>query len=335
MKKMRAAILRELGKPLSVEEVFLPALERGQVLVKVAFAGVCHTQVSEARGKRGPDRFLPHLLGHEASGTVVETGPGVERVRAHDRVVVSWIKSLGLDAPGPKYSTEKGESINAGPAAVFAEYAVVSENRCTPLPEKIPLDVAALLGCAVPTGAGIVLNQLNVTEKQSAAVFGVGGIGLCAVLALAKVGCRPVIAVDIDEQKLRLAREFGATHAVLWGEELPEKVDYAIEASGVVSVTEAAFAALKNSGELVLAGNPPFGARVSFDPYGFIFGKRVTGSAGGASSPWRDIPRFAEWYRERTLPLEKMIAQKLPLDQINAALDALEAGVAGRLLLEL
>lgn len=334
-KTTRAAVLRELGRPLTIEVLEIPQLKRGQVLVEVAFAGLCHTQVSQAKGLRGNDPYLPHLLGHEGSGRVLATGEGVERVRTGDVVVLSWIKSRGLEAPGPIYCAQDGSPVNAGPIAVFSQYAIVSESCVTKLDSGISLSCAALMGCAIPTGVGMVEHQLKPQPGQTVGVFGVGGIGLSAVMALVNAGCSQIVAIDVDPKKLDLALQLGATEGWLWGtRNIQNEFDVAIEASGKAEVIEAAFIALKKHGKLMISGNPPSGTRVSFDPFGFIFGKIVLGSAGGSCHMEEAVPSFCSRYREGKLPLEKMISKTYSLDEINIALDALHRGeVVGRVLI--
>ena len=212
--KTAAAILVELAAPLQIVDLNVPALKPGQVLVEIAFSGVCHTQFGEVRGQRGPDPFLPHCLGHEASGHIREVGAGVTRVKVGQAVILSWIKGGGANVPGCVYSWQ-GRNVNAGGVTTFSRFSVVSENRLTPLPENFPLREAALLGCPVPTGVGAVLNTAAPRPGQSLAVFGVGGVGCCAVAGAVLSGCEPIIAVDVNPWKLELARQFGASHTIL------------------------------------------------------------------------------------------------------------------------
>src|SRR4051794_32144375 len=211
--KTTAAVLVEPGRPLELADLDIPALKPGQVLVEVAFCGVCHTQILEARGHRGRDPYLPHCLGHEGSGTVRECGPGVTKVKPGDRVILSWIKGSGADVPGTVYDWN-GRAVNAGGITTFATHSVISENRLTVVPDGMDMRLAALVGCAVPTGAGVVFNTAQPRPGQSLVVFGVGGIGSCAVAAAALAGCVPVIAVDVNGDKLALAKQLGATHTV-------------------------------------------------------------------------------------------------------------------------
>lgn len=338
---MKAVVLHVLNEPLRiVSGIEIPALRPGQVLVRVAYSGVCHSQLMEARGKRGPDRYLPHLLGHEATGTVEAIGTGVTKVRVGDRVVLGWIRGSGIEAGGTVFMQGE-ERINAGAITTFSDLTVVSENRCVPLPEGVPMDVGVLFGCAVPTGAGIVTNTLRPHDGSTVAVFGLGGIGMSALMATQLFRCSRVIAVDVEQQKLDLARDFGATDTVNSAQVDPilairemtdgHGVDYSIEAAGHTRTIEQAFATVrKNGGRCVFASHPEAGAKIALDPYDLISGKRIEGSWGGGCDPDRDIPRFAELYRTGKLPLEKLISRRYTLDQINDALDDLEHRRIGR-----
>lgn len=317
------------------------------MLVKLAYSGVCHSQLMEVRGRRGHDAYLPHLLGHEGTGRVVTVGEGVVKVRPSDLVILGWIKGSGLEAGGVKYRCScMDQPINAGAVTTFNEYALVSENRVVPLPHGIPLDVGVLFGCAVPTGAGIVTNDLQPAEGSRLAVFGLGGIGMSALMATQLYKCGMVIAVDVSDEKLQLAREFGANHvidarncdpvAVIRKLTEGSGVDYAIEASGQAHVIEQAFASVRRSGGVcVFASHPEQGTKISIDPYELICGKQIRGSWGGGSNPDRDVPRFAQLYREGKLPLEKLLTKRYSLDQINQALADLEEMRVGRPLIEI
>ncbi len=178
--KTKAAILVETGQDLVIEDLEIPVLKAGQVLVEMAYSGVCHTQLLESRGDRGEDRFLPHCLGHEGSGIVREITGCVSRVKVGDRVILSWIKGLGADIGGTVYRWG-GREVNAGAVTTFSDWSVVSENRLTVLRTDIGMDQAAMLGCALPTGLGAVVNAAKAKAGESLVVFGCGGVGLCAV----------------------------------------------------------------------------------------------------------------------------------------------------------
>jgi S-(hydroxymethyl)glutathione dehydrogenase/alcohol dehydrogenase len=340
---MKAAVLSRLNEPLEVVSgIECAAPERGQVLVKLAYSGVCHSQLMEVRGRRGADAYLPHLLGHEGTGKVIEVGEGVSKVKTNDLVVLGWIKGSGLDCGAVRYRCDcMPQGINAGGITTFNEYALVSENRIVPLPNGVPLDVGVLFGCAVPTGAGIITNDLRPALGSSIAIFGLGGIGMSALMATMLFECSKVIAIDVSEDKLSLARSFGATHTINAKQTDPviairdltsgTGLDYSVEASGQVRVIEQAFESVRRGGGVcVFASHPEHGKRISIDPYELICGKQIRGSWGGSSNPDRDIPLFAELYLEGKLPLEKLINKKYKLEAINDALCDLENNLVAR-----
>lgn len=343
---MKAAILGKLNAPLEVcEDIVLPQLLPGQVLVKVEYSGVCHSQLMESKGKRGEDGYLPHLLGHEGSGVVQSVGTGVVKVKKDDKVILGWIKGSGMDAGGVKY-TQNGRVVNAGAVTTFNEYAVVSENRCTPLPAGVPMDIAVLFGCALPTGAGIVMNTLKPHKDSMIAVIGLGGIGMSSLMATSLYDCSKVIAIDVNDEKLDLAKEFGATDTInasrvdvvseVMRLTANQGVDYSVEAAGMVDTIETAFAIVKKGGGLcVFASHPETGRQISIDPYDLISGKRIQGTWGGGCDPDRDIPRMAQLYVDGKLPLERLISRRYTLDNINDALKDLDSRCVGRPLIEM
>ncbi len=342
--KTTAVVLVELGKPLELADLDVPALKPGQCLIEIAFSGVCHTQVGEARGHRGEDKFLPHCLGHEGSGYVREIGPGVTKVKPGDAVILSWIKASGLDVPGCVYEWN-GRKVNAGGITTFATFSVIAENRLTVISEGLSLRHAALIGCAVPTGAGVVFNTAQPRPGQSLVVFGVGGIGNCAVAAASASGCVPVIAVDINPDKLELAKKFGATHtidskksdAVAEIQKLVKGgVDFAIEATGVPAVMRQALACVRQQGgTAVVIGNAKFGDKLELDPRELNMGKRLLGTWGGDNVPDRDYPRYARLMASGKLDLEPLLTKSYALSEVNAALDDLEQGRAARPLIQM
>lgn len=342
--KATAAVLVELGKPLEFADLEIPVLKAGQVLVEISYSGVCHTQVGEARGHRGEDKFLPHCLGHEGSGIVRECGPSITKVKPGDRVILSWIKGSGADVPGTVYHWN-GKKVNAGGITTFATHSVISENRLTVVPEGMSMRHAALVGCAVPTGAGVVFNTAQPRPGQSLAVFGVGGIGSCAIAAAALSGCTPVIAVDISPDKLKLATSLGASHVVnsKSTDAVTEilklckgGVDFAIEATGIPAVMKQALACVRSQGgTAVVIGNARFGASLDIDPRELNQGKRLLGTWGGDNIPDRDYPRYCKLLASGRMDLEPLLGRSYGLFGVNAALDDLERGLAARPLLDI
>jgi S-(hydroxymethyl)glutathione dehydrogenase / alcohol dehydrogenase len=342
--KTLAAFLVELGKPLVLADLEMPPLKPGQVLVEIAFSGVCHTQLGEARGHRGPDAFLPHCLGHEASGWVREVSPGVHKVKEGDAVILSWIKGVGLNVPGTVYHWN-GKPVNAGGVTTFSRHTVVSENRLTPMPAGFPMREAALLGCPVPTGVGSVWNTAGARPGQSLAVFGVGGVGCCAVAGGHAAGCDPVIAVDVNPQKLEYARAMGATETVLATEgDVVQRVsrlaggalDIAVEVTGRPMVMQQALQAVRSQGGIaVVVGNARHGEMLEINPRWLNEGKQLRGTWGGDNVPERDFPHYCRLIQAGRLRVAPLLARVFSLTAINDALDELERGEVARPLVDM
>ncbi len=338
MTETKAVVLYRCGRPFKIEKLRVPTLKKGQVLVKIYAAGLCRSQMNEIRGLKGPDPYLPHTLGHEGSGVVEAVGLGVKKIRVKDPVVISWIKSRGLEGAPAAYQNSRGETVHSGPVSTFMEYAVISENRLVKIPDGMPLREAALLGCAVLTGAGIVFHTLRLKPGQSLAVFGAGGgVGLGVIAAARIAGAHPIIAVDVTAAKLKKARVLGATHtfdASRSGE--VRGVDAAVEVSGNRKGMEAAFQSVRDKGGVaVIAGNLPAGEKISLDPFLLIKGKKIIGSWGGESDPDRDIPRYAEYFSRAQWNLGAMIAAEYPLKNIREALGRFQKGLPGRILIRI
>jgi len=344
IKTAKAAILAESRAPLVIDQIELPdALDVGQVLVKVLHTSICGAQLNEIGAVKGPDKFLPHLLGHEASARVIETGPGVTNVKPGDTVVLHWRPSLGIQCPPPAYRW-RGAKLNAGWVTTFNDYAVVSENRMTVIPPDTDLKVAPLFGCAVTTAAGVISNDAKVKLGESVVVFGTGGVGLPIVQFAALAGAYPVIAVDVLDGKLAMARERGATHTIeakpgvdvaaevrkIVGAKGPDKV---IETTGLKGVIELAYDLTHPDGTCVLVGVPS--EKVSIYTLPIHFNKVLTGSHGGNAAPHIDIPRILRLMQAGRISFAGVITHEFPLDRINEALDVVRSGTAGRVLLNI
>lgn len=332
---LEAAVLETTGLPLRLMKLEAPALGEGQVLVKVLFSGVCRSQLMEVGGLRGEDAWLPHLLGHEGSGIVVEIGLGVTKVLPGDSVILSWIKGEGLDAPGATYH-EGGRNINSGPVTTFSNFTVVAENRVVVKPDSLDFDTAVLFGCALPTGAGMVLNELSIMPEQTVAVLGLGGIGISSVLALLALGVKDIIAIDVSDEKLEKVKAWGVKHCLNANDgDVVSRVkaltdggvDFCIEATGQVTGIEKGFDMIRKfGGQLMFASHPADGAKIKLSPHDLISGKKISGSWGGSVQLDRDIPRFHNLFSRSSIPLKALLTKRYTLDQINTALDDLEAG---------
>jgi len=344
IKTAKAAILAQSRAPLIIDDITLPeTLGVGQVLVKVLYSTICGAQLNEIAAAKGPDRFLPHLLGHEASARVLEIGPGVTTVKPDDTVVLHWRPSAGIQCQPPAY-TWNGKKLNAGWVTTFNDHAVISENRMTVISPDYDLRNAPLLGCAVTTAAGVINNDAGVKIGESVVVFGVGGVGLNVVQFAQLAGAYPIVAIDLVDSKLEMARERGATHCLnpsttgdmdaairkIVGDKGPDKV---IETTGAKQVIELAYNLTHADGTCVLVGVPS--EKVTIYTLPIHFNKVLTGSHGGDAMPQVDIPRLIRLNQAGRLSFDGIITHEFPLDEINAALNMMRSGTAGRVVLKI
>lgn len=313
------------------------------MFVKVHFSGICGAQINEIEGAKGPDKFLPHLLGHEGSATVLETGAGVKTVGKGDRVVMHWRQSNGIQSETPAYSWN-GRKVNSGWVTTFNNYAVVSENRLTRIPADFDLKIAPLFGCAVTTAMGVINNNAHVKVGQSVVVFGVGGVGLNIAQAAAMVSANPIVGIDIVDAKLEMAKRFGATHCFNsaktgnLSEEIRKIVgeagaDVVIETTGIARVIEQAYDLTHPDGKTILVGVPTKGDNISIYSLPLHFKKVLKGSHGGDAEPHLDIPRYIRLIETGKLTLKGLVTHEFKLDQINEAIKLVRSGEAGRVLI--
>jgi S-(hydroxymethyl)glutathione dehydrogenase/alcohol dehydrogenase len=349
---MRAAVQYAFGQPLRVEEVELDPPGVGEVLVRMAASGVCRSDWHTAQGMhRHP---LPVVLGHEGSGVVEELGPGVRGLEPGDHVVLSWLPycgacrrclagrpnlcerletfDAGLLADGTTRMHARGVPIHHNVPSSFAELAVVPANTAIAVDPGIPLEQVALLGCAVMTGVGAILNTARVRPGQSVAVVGCGGVGLSAVQGARIAGASRILAIDVVEDKLRLARELGATEAVSSRVSDPVEVaagglDVVVECLGHPETIELAVSLTAPGGQAVLVGMAPPEARPGVSALDLTLGERtVRGCWYGSCVPPRDFPLLVELVRDGHLRLDAMIGRSFALDGINEALALFEGG---------
>lgn len=359
--RVKAAVLWQPRTPVEILEVELAPPREQEVLVRIAACGVCASDLHVVDGDL-PEP-LPIVLGHEASGVVVEAGPGVSRLREGDHVVLALVPSCGECGPcrqgrgtfcepfgrcasdGVLADGTSRLSVDGTPLhhfnciSSFADHAVVPESAAVAVRHDVPLGTAALLGCAVLTGFGAVGNTAGVGEGATVAVWGCGGVGLSVVQAARLAGAERVVAVDTRAAKLELARRLGATDGVVGGrpdavatvrELVPGGVDYAFEAIGREDAINEAWAAVRSGGTVVVLGVMPRGSRLTIDPWGFIQEKTLKGCFLGTAQIDRDIPRLAELVHEGKLELEGIVSRRIPLGELPEAFDRLRAGDAVR-----
>jgi S-(hydroxymethyl)glutathione dehydrogenase / alcohol dehydrogenase len=332
--KTAAAILIEQRKPLLVDEVELPELGYGQVLVQVKASRICGSQIGEIDGVKGPDKYLPHLLGHEGGGIVIEVGPEVTHVKPGDHVVLHWRPGAGIQARPAQYRLGS-RTVNAGNITTFQGLTIVSENRVTRIPADVDFEVAALLADTLTTGFGSVTRNAQVHIGESVVVIGVGGIGLGVVLGAHLAGAHPVIAVDINAAKLAKAREFGATHTINSREEnladavqriLGSPADVTFDVTGQPPVIEQAWRITGPKGRVVLVGVMAHDRQLSLNTLPLHYGKTLTGSEGGSSRPHEDIPRLLRMIRDGRFDPRSMVSHRCTLANINEAIATMRAG---------
>ena len=335
--KTPAAILVEQRKPLVIDEVEVPALKRGQVLVEIHATRVCGSQIGEIDGVKGPDKFLPHLLGHEAGAVVLEVGADVTHVAPGDRVVCHWRPGAGIDAGGSIYKWN-GRDVNAGPITTFQKYAVISENRLTKVPPDTDFELCCLLADTLTTGFGIINNDAEVKAGESVVIFGVGGIGLGVVLGAKLAGADPIIGIDLHDHKLAKAAGYGLTHQINASREnAAERVkeilgglaDVTIDGTGSPIVIETAYDLAKlRGGRCVLFGVMPSDQRVSIHTLPLHFGRLLTGSEGGQSRPDKDIPEILRILAKKKIDWRGFLTHRGSLQDCNHLVETLRRGLA-------
>jgi alcohol dehydrogenase len=373
--KVRAAVLREIGRPapyaesrpLAIEDVELDPPGPGEVLVRIRAAGLCHSDLSVIDGNR--PRPMPMVLGHEAAGVVEATGPGVAGLARGDHVVAAFVPSCGHCRPcetgrpalcEPGFKANSAGTLLSGERRLhdahgsvhhhlgvsgFAQYAVLAANSLVRVPADLPFAEAALFGCAVITGVGAVVNTAAMPRGASAAVVGLGGVGLAALLAARMLEAEHLVAIDMNERKLSVARELGATATVNAAsadaaEQVRELtrggVAYGFEMAGSARALELAYRITARGGTTASAGLSHPQQQFSLQHLSLVAEERtLKGSYLGSCVPSRDIPRYIEWYRAGRLPVDRLLSERLRLEDINAAFDRLAAGESIRQAVEI
>ena len=329
---LKAAVLTRTKKPLKIfENIEISKLKKGQVLVRIYHSAICRSQIMEIHGKRGKDKYIPHLLGHEGSGIVERVGRGVTKISPGDKVFLSWIKGKGLESGGTTFK-HKGKTINAGPITTFSNYSVVSENRCFLIPKKFSIKKSVIFGCAIPTGAGIVLNEIKPKKKDKICVIGIGGVGLSILMACKMLKLNNVLVIDIDKKKINIAKKLGFKKNIVLKDikNVKSKIlsftkgkyfDYTIESSGKAESIEFAFSITRNfGGKCFFASHPDFDANIKLNPFDLISGKNIYGSWGGSSDPQKIANLMAPFFLKNKKFLNLFFSREYVLDNINRAI---------------
>jgi NDMA-dependent alcohol dehydrogenase len=357
---MKAAVLYAAGQPLAIEELSLLPPKAGEVRVRFAASGVCHSDLHYIKGDRLHP--MPVVLGHEGAGVVEEVGPGVSHARVGDHVILSFVPACGqcsycingqpnlcsvryrLRGTLPDGTTrlrkENQEIKHFAGVSSFAEYGIVTETSLVPIPAEMPLDKAALVGCCVTTGVGAALWTAGVEPGSSVTVIGCGGVGLNVIQGAALAGAERIIAVDVVPSKLEYAEEFGATHTVNAREVDPvqavrdltkgEGSDYAFEVIGLIQTAQQALLCTRRGGKAVIVGVTPHGAQLTIDP-DFLHQDRVLmGCTYGSANMRAAMPKLVDLYMAKKLKLDELVSRTYPLQEIKTAFEALEQGEVAR-----
>lgn len=343
-----------VGQPLVIEDVEVDSPRSTEVLIKTGASGVCHSDLHFMEGSYPTQ--VPIVLGHESAGIVEKVGDAVTKVKPGDRVVVAFVTSCGFCdncVQGKPYICNDSEKLNRNDRlklngqpmrqfaamSAFAEYQLISENACVAVPDGVPLEVAALVGCSVMTGVGAVTNTAKIPVGATVAVIGTGGVGLNVIQGAVLAGASKIIAVDLLENKLAAAKQFGATDVVDASKGDPVGqvmamtgggVDFAFEAIGLSKTAEQCFGMIKRGGRAVVVGMIPVTQQVSVPGVGFLMEKGIIGSFYGSTRQTHDMPWLMELYRQKRLKIDELISRRYKLDQINEAYAALKNGEVNR-----
>lgn len=351
---MKAAVMYGVNQPLIIEDVEVDEPRAGEVLVKTSASGVCHSDLHFMEGSY--PTAVPIVLGHESAGVVEKVGEGVTRAKPGDRVVIAFVASCGFCdncVQGKGNLCNRSQQLgradrlklngNVIPQfanmSAFAEKQLISENACVPVPDGVPMEVACLVGCSVMTGVGAVSNTAKVPVGAVVAVVGAGGVGLNVIQGAALAGASRIIAIDLLENKLKAAREFGATDVIdaSTGDPVTQVqqmtgggVDYAFEAIGLAKTAEQCFGMVKRGGTAVVVGMIPVTQTVNVPGVGFLMEKGIIGSFYGSTRQTHDMPWLMELYRQKRLKIDELISRRYELGQINEAYAALKNGEVNR-----
>lgn len=334
MKPFKAALLTAHNQPLMFGELTNERLSYGQVLVKVLASGICGAQLQEIAGQKasGP---MPHPLGHEGCGEVVEIGPAVTRVGVGDRVVMHWRKGEGIESEFPRYRLG-GQPITGGKVTTFSEYSVCSENRLTRVPESTPPELCALLGCGLSTALGVIETEAQLMMGETVLIIGCGGLGLNLIRAAKMRLASAIICCDVNESKESAALAAGATDFCCAQQNWAAQCDVVIDTTGSEIAISKGLECLSPSGRFIMVGQPALGQSVLIPRARNLFngeGCSIKATQGGQFNPTHDIPRYVQLHQAGLLSLEGIITHRFPLDFINDGIDLVRNGNAGRIII--
>lgn len=329
-KYLKAAILENIRTPLKIiKNIEIPELKYGQVLVKLKYAGICYSQIMEINGKRGRDNYLPHMLGHEGVGKVIKKHKTVKKIKINDWVILTWIKSKGLNAHPISYKWNN-RIINAGKVTTFSNYSIVSENRIVKKPKLMSFKDAVLYGCAIPTGAGMIFKETNIGNKDYLSISGLGGIGLISVISAIANNYKNIIVIDIDDKKLKIAEKLGIKNTINPSKDKVvdkvkkitnnKMVKISLDCAGRVESIENSFNIISSKGKCLFCSHPEHNKKIKIDPFELIKGKKIEGSWGGGIKPDLDFKKINSLLNKIKFNISDFLTSEYKFDEINKAI---------------
>ena len=341
IKKFKAAILEKNNSELVIRDIFFKdELKKGQIFIKLKYTGICGKQIDEIKGIGGRDPYIPHLLGHEGSGVVLQVGPGVKKVKKNDKVILHWIKSNGIQSETPKYFL-KNKTINAGWVTTFNEYAIVSENRVTKITKGYSLKKACLFGCVATTALGLVTNELNLKYRDILLVVGVGGLGQIIVQSAKNYKIRKIIVIDVNNLALKKAKKLGADIALNIKKEKDFKklknlnINKAVVTTGNIKTIEKTIKILSLPSICYIMGVPKKQELMRVNAWNVMHDQTIKGSLGGNTFPKKDIPKFINLEKTGKINLNKIIYKTINFNEINKGIKMFKSlKTTGRILVK-
>ena len=340
---MKAAYLNKINSPLKISKnITFENLKYGQVLVKIFYTGICKSQIYEIYNGRDNKKYIPHLLGHEATGIVLKTHKSVKKIKRGDRVILTWIKCKGIQSKNPIYF-DKSKKINSGSVTTFSNFSIVSENRILKLPKNISLREGVILGCAFPTGAGMIIKNIFQPQKKKIAFLGLGGVGVSSLLTSLNYNFKEIYGFDINNNRLSFLEKYIRGKKKIYFCHVNKKInkkfknyfDYVIETSGSRVGIENGFNILNYSGKIIFASHPNKGEKIKLDPFDLIKGKKIYGSWGGDIDYEKKSSKIFKIFR-KIKNFKKIFNEKIyDLDQINLAIKDFKKGKVLRPIIKL
>lgn len=328
-KKIDAFILEKTKHKLKFRKnIILPKLLKGQVLVKLIYTSLCGSQIMEINGKRGKDKYLPHGLGHEGVAKVISTGKKVKNLKKGDKVILTWIKSKGHDSKGFKININNKKNINFGPITTLSNYAIISENRCVKKPNDLSDKLAALFGCSISSGFGVVYNTINKKNRnKSIGIYGLGTVGVFSLLAAKCLNFKKIFVIEKNKSKVKLAKKMGAI-IINYRNPLQELkqinqnklLDYCFESTGITNNIENSIKLINNQGYCYFSSHPDNKEKIKIHPHDLIRGKKILGSWGGYTKPYRDFIIYNKIIKKNIKIMKLIKIQNYKFKEINKAI---------------